>query len=100
MLLGMYGREFADLYVAERDGKAVILEIDAGIVHVGEVWIDLELTVGDELTELRGIAVVLENFNAVEPVLGMSSVHEDTGGVPLAYGMDGFGVVGCAGGRD
>ncbi len=43
----MRGREFADLYVAQGDGKAVILKIDARIVQVLEVVKDLELAVCD-----------------------------------------------------
>jgi hypothetical protein len=48
----------------------------------------------------RGFAVVLENFDAVEPVLGVGSVDEDTGGVPATNRMDGLGVVSCAGSGD
>lgn len=93
-------REFANLYVAEGDGKAVILEVDDGVVHVGEVGVDLELAVGDEVAELGGVAVVLEDFDPVEPVLDVAFIDEDAGGVPLADGVDGFGVVGGAGGGD
>jgi hypothetical protein len=60
----------------------VVLEVDVGIVHVGEVGIDLELAVGDEFAELGGVAVVLEDFDAVEPVLGVGSVDEDTPNTP------------------
>jgi hypothetical protein len=54
-LFGWRGWEFADLYVAEGDGTAMVLEVDAGIVHAGEVGINLELAVGDEFAELEGI---------------------------------------------
>ena len=33
----------------------MVLEVDAGIVHAGEVGINLELAVGDEFAELEGI---------------------------------------------
>ena len=75
----------------------MVLEVDACIVHVGEVGIDLELAVRDEFAKFGGVAVVLEDFDAVEPVLCVGSVDEYTGSVPFAYGMDGFGAVGCAG---
>jgi len=44
--------EFADLYVSEGDGKAVVLKVDDSVVHVREVGIDLELAVCDEFAEL------------------------------------------------
>jgi hypothetical protein len=79
----------------------MVLEVEVGIVHAGKVRIDIELAVGDEFSELGGVAVVFKNFDAVEPVLGVCSVDEDTGGVPVAASwMNGFGVVGCAGGGD
>ena len=70
------------------------------VVHVGEVGVDVELARSDEGAELGGVAVVFEDFDAVEPVLGVGAVDENAGGVPFAYGMDGLGVIGGAGGGD
>jgi hypothetical protein len=63
-------------YVAEGDRKAVILEIDAGVVHVPEVGIDRQVAVGNQITKLPGGAVVRENFDTVEPALDVRSVEQ------------------------
>ncbi len=42
----------------------MVLEVDV-IVHVCEFGRDLEFAVGHEFTELRRVAVVLENLDAV-----------------------------------
>ena len=42
----------------------------------------------DESAERGGIAVDLDDLDAVQPVLSVGSADDDTGGVPLAYGLD------------
>ncbi len=94
------GRKFADLEVAEGDWEAVVLEDDGGVVHSGEAGVDLELAVCDELLEGGTVAIELEHLDAVEPVLTVGAADEDAGGVPLAYRVDRFGLVGGSGGGD
>src|ERR1700745_1685598 len=88
-------RKLADLDVAEGDGEAVILKQDVAVVRFAKVWPDVILAVGDELAELRGEALVLDDLDAVEPVFAMGAADDDACGVPLADGLD--GLVGCGG---
>ncbi|MDX6464318.1 MAG: hypothetical protein QOE55_8015 [Acidobacteriaceae bacterium] len=87
-LLGWCGWELADFDVAEGDGKAVVLQEEVAVVGFAKVAVDVELAGGDEGAELGGNAVVLDDLDAVQPVLSVGSADDDAGGVPLAYGPD------------
>src|SRR5215469_2786625 len=87
--------EFADLDVAERDGEAVVLQEDVAVARFAEVGPDVIFAVGDELAELRGEAFILDDLDAIEPVLAVCSANDDACGVPLADRFD--GLVGCGG---
>ena len=69
-------------------GKAVVLEEDVAVVGFTEMGVNVEFAFGDELAELRGEALVLDDLDAVEPMLAVGSADDDAGGVPLAYGLD------------
>ena len=103
--------EFLDLQVAERDGRvAVVLKEDAPFRNLAPV---LRLASGvnapgrilrrlHRRLERRRAAVVLENLDAIEPVLDMRALRDDHAAVPLAgtlenrVGMGGNDVVeGC-----
>lgn len=84
-LLGGCGWDLPDFDVAKGDAKAVVLQEQIAVVGFAEVGIDMELAGGDEGSELGGIAVVLEDFDTVQPVLSVGSADDDSGGVPLPY---------------
>ena len=88
--VGLFGWELADLYVAEGDGKAVVLKEEVAVVGFAEVGANVELAGGDDGPELGGSAVILDNLDAVQPVLAVGSADDDASGVPLAYGFDGL----------
>src|SRR5258705_10368474 len=88
MLLRWSGWKLADFDVAEGDWESVVLEENVTVVGFAEVGIDVEFAFGDDLAELRGGAVVFEDFDAVKPVLAVGAADDDAGGVPLAYGFD------------
>src|SRR5215469_129171 len=73
-------RKFADFNVAEGDGKAVILKQDVSVVRFAEVRPNVIFAVGNELAELRGEALVLDDLDAVEPVLAVGSANDDACG--------------------
>jgi len=79
-----------DFDVAEGNWKAVVLEEEVTVVGFAEAGIDVELAGGDKGAELGGIAVVLDNLDAVQPMLSVGSADDNTGGIPLACGPDWF----------
>ncbi len=68
----------------------MILQKDVAVVLFAEAGPDVVLAIGDELAELRGEALVLDDLDTVDPVLAVGSVDDDACGVPLADGVDGL----------
>jgi hypothetical protein len=55
---------------------AVILKEDIAVAGFAKVVIDVELALGDDYAELWGNAVVLDDLNAIEPVLPAGAALE------------------------
>lgn len=73
-----------DFDVAEGDGAAVFLEEDVAVRKITEALNRVKFAFGDEFVELRRVAVVFENFFAVQPVLDVITFDDDEGVVPFA----------------
>src|SRR5260370_7373384 len=61
------GGQLADFDVAEGDGEAVVLGEDVAVVLLAEVGPLFEFACGDDLAELGGEAVVLDDLYTIEP---------------------------------
>lgn len=66
----------------------MILQEEVTVIGFAEMRVDVEFACRDEGSEGRGIAIVFEDFDTVQPVLSMCSADDDAGGVPLANRPD------------
>ena len=75
--------EFLNLYVLEPNFVAMVLQQNIAALMIAEVFPVLVFAVRDECVPHLVVALILEHFHSVEPMLYMVAAHDNSGVVEV-----------------